>query len=354
MILKIFLIILTVLPLYTCTIAPEDEIIYMKSGNSYHPIYVRGNKNADTYIIWVHGGPGSSGLYYGDISEVGVLQKTYRVIYWDQLSSGGTVGNPDASDFTLNEFSKHVDGVINIIRNRYKPQNIFLLGHSWGAFLSAYYLVAEGNASLSAQRQNKIDGLINLNAVFDIQQTITNGVTFVRDFANQEISRGNDVGKWGKTIDWYNERNGVFRGQDVTTHYEYVDDAGGMVIQKARRDEVEAELTLKMVFESPFEFYSYYDNQKAIRTYLQIEDASLIRDNEPNIKAITVPTLIMAGKEDKIAFIENSREWHNIIKEGKGANNFPLIEYNNAAHAIFLDAKDKYITDIHNFINQHK
>ncbi len=62
MLLKIFLIILTILPLYTC-IAPEDEILYMKSGSSYHPIYVRGNKDADTYIIWVHGGPGASGLH---------------------------------------------------------------------------------------------------------------------------------------------------------------------------------------------------------------------------------------------------------------------------------------------------
>jgi len=353
--LKIFLIILTILPLYTCTIAPEDEILYMKSGNSYHPIYVRGNENADTYIIWVHGGPGSSGLYYGDIDEVGVLQETYRVIYWDQLSSGGTVGNADVSEFTLNEFSRHVDGVINIVKNRYKPKNLFLLGHSWGGFLSAHYLVADGDASLSAQRQNKIDGFINLNAVFDIQQTITNGVVFVTDFASQEISSGNDVRKWKKTIDWYNERNGVFRGKDVTIHYDYVNDAGGMVIQKERLDEVTLELTFKMVFESPFEFYSYYDNQKAIRTYLQIENASLIRDNEPNINSIKVPTLIMAGKEDKIAFLKNTREWHEVlIKDKNNPDDFPLIEYDNAAHAIFLDSKDKYITDIHNFINQHK
>ncbi len=102
--------------------------------------------------------------------------------------------------FTLNEFARHVDGVINIIQNRYEPQNIFLLGHSWGGFLSAHYLIADGDTSLSAKRQNKIDGFINLNAVFDVQQTITNGVTFVSDYANQEISSGNDVKKWKKLL----------------------------------------------------------------------------------------------------------------------------------------------------------
>ena len=102
--------------------------------------------------------------------------------------------------FTLNEFARHVDGVINIIQNRYEPQNIFLLVHSWGGFLSAHYLIADGDTSLSAKRQNKIDGFINLNAVFDVQQTITNGVTFVSDYANQEISSGNDVKKWKKLL----------------------------------------------------------------------------------------------------------------------------------------------------------
>ena len=347
-------LILLLLGFSGCTLAPGEEVLYMRVDGSYFPIYVRGNPNADTYIIWVHGGPGSSGLYYGDIPEVGVLHDTYRVIYWDQLSSGGTVGNPSKDDFTVENFSSHVQGIVNIIKNRYGPENLFLLGHSWGGFLSAAYLVAEGNTALSTQRQSQFDGFINLNAVLDVQDTLTNGVTFVTNFANVEISKGNKEKYWKKMIAWYKERNGVFRGEDVTEHYENVDAAGGMVIQKERRDEVEAELTLKMVFESPFEFYSYFDNQKNIRTYLNIENASLVRATEPNVKAITIPTMIMAGKQDKIAFLEDTKDWHTFMTNGKGNHaDFPLIEYDNAAHAIFLDAKDKYIQDIHKFINTH-
>lgn len=351
---KKILLLLPIILLSQCSLAPQEEILYMKTKDSYHPIYVRGNSSADTYIIWVHGGPGSSGLYYGDISEVKKLHKNYRVIYWDQLSSGGTVGNPQTSDFTISNFAEHVQGVVNIIKNRYNPKNIFLLGHSWGGFLAAYYLIADGNTSLSQKRQSQFKGFINLNAVLDIQDTLTNGVDFVTNFANQEISKGNKRKFWEKTIRWYQERNGTFRGEDVTTHYEYVDDAGGMVIQKERRDQVEKELTMKMVFESPFEFYSYYDNQRGIRTYLNIEKCSLVHNNKPNVKAITIPTLIMAGKEDKIAFLSDTKRWHRILKEGKNPNDFPLIVYDNAAHAVFLDSKDKYIQDIHNFINKNK
>lgn len=339
-----------------CSLAPNEEVLYMKTGNSYFPIYVRGNPNADNYIIWVHGGPGSSGLYYGDIPEVAVLQKTYRVIYWDQLSSGGTIGNPTKSDFTISNFAEHLQGIVNIVKNRYKPKNLFLLGHSWGGFLSAYYLVAEGNQKVSQQRQSQFNGFINLNAVLDVQETLTNGVTFVTNYASDQIAKGNNKKSWQKMIKWYEEKNGIFRGRDVTEHYNNVDAAGGMVIQKKRRDEVEAELTLKMVFSSPFEFYSYYDNQNNIRTYLNIENCSLVRANKPNVSAITIPTLIMAGKDDKIAFLTDTKRWHSILTKGKPDpdNNFPLIEYDNAAHAVFLDAKDKYIQDIHAFINKFK
>ena len=356
---KLSLLLIAGLLFLSCTAEQTDEVLYLKTDNSYHPIYVRGNPDAETYIMWVHGGPGSSGLYYGDIEEVGVLHDNYRVIYWDQLSSGGTVGNPSSDDFKVDEFASHLDGVTKIIKNRYNPKQIYLLGHSWGGFLSASYLIAGGDESLSEERQSYYNGFINLNAIMDVQDTLTNGVTYVKDFARKSIDDKVDVKKWEKTLKWYNERNGVFRGQDVTTHYEYIDDAGGMVVQKERRDQVTSELTIKMVFGSPFEFYSYYDNQRAIRTYLDIEDASLVRENEPNIRAITIPTLLMAGEDDKIAFMKDTERWHRMLLESApnvskaNPENFPLIKYNNAAHAIFLDAKDKYVQDIHDFINKH-
>ncbi len=334
-------------------LADGDEILYLRTEDSYLPIYVRGNAQSDTYIMWVHGGPGSSGLYYGDIPEVAELHKKYRVVYWDQMSSGGSVGNPSSSAFTISNFATHVDGVAKIIKNRYNPKNFYILGHSWGGFLSGYYLVAQGNASLSAQRQSYFNGFINLNAVFDIQDTLTNGVDFVTNYANTQIAQNIDKDNWSKIISWYKEKNGVFLGADVTEHYCNVDKAGGMVIERDRRDQLTKELTYKMVFNSPFEFYSYYDNQKNIRTYLDIEKCSLVHEDKANVKAVTIPTLIMAGAMDKIAFLEDTERWHSMLKESKNPDDFPLIIYDNAAHAIFLDSKDLYITDIDNFIYKH-
>jgi len=347
-------IIFIIIFISSCSIAPQDEVLYLKTENSYLPIYIRGNPNATTYIIWVHGGPGSSGLYYGDMEEVAQLHKNYRVVYWDQLGSGASIGNPSPDDYTISNFASHVQGIVNIIKKNYKPKNTFLLGHSWGGFLGAYYLVSPDIPSLSTTRQAQFDGFIALNGVFDIQDTITNGIDFVTNYAYEAIKNNQDKKEWKKIIKWYKQKNGVYHGADVTQHYNNVDKAGGMVIQKKRRDELLAKLTSKMIFHSPFEYYSYYDNQKKIRTYLNIENCSLVHQNKPNISRINIPTLILTGELDKIAFYKDTKRWHNIlIQNKKKPADYPLILYKNAAHAIFLDSKDKYIKDIDNFINKY-
>ncbi len=243
-----FLILIMLVFLLSCqTNENDDDIIYMLSNNSYHPIYVRGNKNASTYILWVHGGPGSSGIYYGDIPEVAQLHENYRVVYFDQLSSGATVGNPSVDDFTISEFTSHIDGVYNIIKNRYSPDKMYILGHSWGAFLSASYLIAEGDESLAKERQSNYEGFININAVMDIQQTLTNGIEYIYNFASNSINSNVDVAKWQKAINWYDEKDGIFLGSDVATHYDYINDAGGMCVNKERVDYITAILTIEMV-----------------------------------------------------------------------------------------------------------
>lgn len=337
-----------------CSVAPDGDLLYMKTKNSYHPIYIRGNIDADTYIIWVHGGPGSSGLYYGDMEEVAQLHKKYRVVYWDQLSSGGTFGSPNTSDFTISNFSEHVQGIVNIVQKKYQPRSMFLLGNSWGGLLSAYYLIANGNKELSQKRQNQFKGFINVNAVWDVQDALTNGTKFVTNFANQQIAHGNDVKKWKKILTWYKEKNGIFRGQDVTDHFNYVDLAGGIVVKRKRRDELLKQLTVKMVFNSPFEFYSYYDSQRGIRSYLDISQCSLVHRDKPNVNSLTLPTLLMAGKMDKIALLEDTKRWHQILTEGKLLDKFPLLEYQNSAHAIFIDEKDRFIKDIDTFIDKYQ
>lgn len=338
----------------SCTISPDDEVLYMKTENSYHPIYVRGNPHADTYLIWVHGGPGSSGLYFGEMPELAELQKKYRMVYWDQMSSGGTIGTPDKSDFTIEEFSTHVNGIVNIVNNRFKPKNLFMLGHSWGGMLSAYYLMANGDVNESKNRQSKLKGYITMNPVFDMPDAITNSLDFMTNYVLNEIHNNRDVDRWGKVLDWYISKNGLIRGRDVAQHFDYIYQAGGMAVRMERLEELTSTLALKMVFDSPFEFYSYFDNQSQVRTYLNVEDCSLVRPGRPTLNMIDIPTLMMIGELDKIAFEDDSIRWHGVLSKNKNAANFPLKIFERSAHSIFMDENDRFLYEIDNFVTQHK
>lgn len=351
------LILLCQLLLFSCSnLEDEDEVLYLKTDNSYLPIYVRGNPEADTYIIWTHGGPGSSGLYYGDIDEIAVLHEDYRIVYWDQMSSGGSTGNPDENDYNIEEFSTHHEGIINIIQNRYDPENTIILGHSWGGFLSAYYLIANGDSSLAAERQAEIDGLILLNPVLDLPRSIEDGIAYIReDYAPSQIDAGIDVEKWEAALDWYesNLDDGLLYGSDVSTHYQYIEDAGGMLVQRDRNDELTAELTPQMLFFSPFHFYNYYSNQNTIRTYMDIADKTLADADQPNLSSLTIPTLLIAGENDKIAFNYMSQEWFEMLGSHSGSDAeeeeyFKM--YSDCAHAAFLDAADQFQEDVVTFI----
>lgn len=354
------LILGTLLTILSCSgLKPDEEVVYLYTGNSSLPVYIRGRPNARKYIIWTHGGPGSSGLYYGDIPEIAVLHSDYRVIYWDQMGSGGSTGNPSKEDYTINTLSDHLDGIIKLVNNRYSPEQLFLLGHSWGGFLTSWYLVAEGDEKLSQQRQQSLDGLVLLNPILDIQRAIKDGIDYIKGnetdsgYAASQIDAGIETDKWKAVLEWYNEHvvDGLLYGDDVATHFQYIEDAGGMLVDRDRNDQLVWELGSQMILISPFHFIDYYTNQKTVRTWLDISDKTLADPTQPNISLLNVPTLMLAGEDDKLAFNYMSREWFNLLgTEDETSTDKTLIMYDKCAHAAFLDQPESISRDLVDFL----
>ena len=358
-------LLLLILSLLSCAFINEsDEVIYLEYEGSYFPIYSRGNKDSDNLIIWTHGGPGSSGMYYGDIEEIEPLQDDYHIVYWDQLSSGGTMGNPSTGDFTIENFSTHLDGIVNIVKARYNPKNLYLLGHSWGGYLSAYYLADDPLKDNSYSNQDAFKGLILLNPILDIPRALYTSILYIKTYAQKKIDEGIDVVFWEDALEWYeanlvyedddiDKSEGKLYGSNIAIHYDYIEEAGGMLKERDRNDELTLRLGIKMTFMSPFHFYNYYTNQNNIRTYLQIETASL--DNEDGngdqrLENINLPILMISGDDDKIADIDMSTDWASQF--GTEDDEKFFVHYADCGHAAFLDQKDLYLDDIRSFINR--
>lgn len=113
----------------------------LSSGRLYvgdgHEIYFEehGNREANTTIIHIHGGPGANfsekhfALY--DLS-------VHRVVFFDQRGCGKST--PFAA--TDNNTTQHLIADIELLRKHFDLEKISLVGGSWGSTLSLFYAIA--------------------------------------------------------------------------------------------------------------------------------------------------------------------------------------------------------------------
>jgi pimeloyl-ACP methyl ester carboxylesterase len=99
-------------------------------------IQVKGVNDHDPVLLFLHGGPGNSAIGYAD-RFTNELQKNFLVVQWDQRESGKTEKlNPSNEPLTLALMEADVVEMIAYLRERFLKEKIYLMGHSWGGFLT--------------------------------------------------------------------------------------------------------------------------------------------------------------------------------------------------------------------------
>lgn len=120
--------------------------------------FLYNEKNPNTVIIMCHGFSGSSsGIMFPKIAEE--LSQRFLVCRFDFRGQGESDG-----DFYTSSISRKLedlDFIISHIKTQFNPQNIILLGHSFGCAI----------ALLHAQK-NPVQGIISLSGEGDLQKAI--------------------------------------------------------------------------------------------------------------------------------------------------------------------------------------
>ena len=99
-------------------------------------VTITGVHSTDPVLLFLHGGPGNSAMGYSD-RFTGELQKHFIVVQWDQRESGKTaLLNGTNQPLSVALMERDVVEMINYLRARFSQSKIFLMGHSWGGFLS--------------------------------------------------------------------------------------------------------------------------------------------------------------------------------------------------------------------------
>lgn len=115
-----------------------DSLKLVSIGGINQWIEVRGQSAQNPILLFIHGGPGIAFMPIAGAFQ-GSWEKYFTVVQWDQRGAGKTYtsNSKELQRSTMNMQRMNADTVevVNYLRDRFKRDKIFVLGHSWGTVL---------------------------------------------------------------------------------------------------------------------------------------------------------------------------------------------------------------------------
>lgn len=260
-------------------------------------------------IVVVHGGPGLEHTYL--LPGMAELADEYRLVFYDQRGSGRSLAPLDSASITLENFLADLDAV----REAQGREQMNLLGHSWGGLLSMLY---------ASRYPDRVKSLI-------LMSTIEPGQRYRGEISERQRRRqtADDSSAIAALVGSEAFRNrapeAVNRLYRLSFQSSFADpnNAEELVIDFDARTAKAAGTLPALLLEpvQPFDFWN-------------------------EVRKITAPTLIIHGIEDPIP-VAMAREIDARIENSR------LVTVENAGHFPYIEAPERTITAIRQFIAEH-
>lgn len=114
-------------------------------------LYVKQMGEGEPLLV-IHGGPGLSHDYF--LPHMQALAENFTLILFDQRACGRSDTNVDASDITLNHFSRDIAGILDALR----IERAHVLGHSFGGLLAMKFATEFPERTKSLILCNSVSG----------------------------------------------------------------------------------------------------------------------------------------------------------------------------------------------------
>ena len=287
-----------------------------KDNNSQGYIQIQGAKifyqihGQGSPILVLHGGPGLDQTYLHP--HLFDLITDHQLIFYDQRASGKSEQSVDHYNYiNMDQFISDLETV----RETLGLETFTLMGHSWGGFLGMHYAI---------KHPEHLNGLILLNTV-------------PADYKGQKAF-----------LDTFIERTADI-ADDIAPLFSYEE------IQKLNAAEI-AELYRKV-----FAVYFHHsEDVKRLNLVFDVTAASSgVKVNEemaktawltpgvdlfPDLKKLTVPSLIIHGKQD-IVPVPTVEDIHSAIEGSK------LVVLENCGHFSYIERPREIKNEINHFVN---
>jgi len=319
-----------------------EETLYLRSGGSDMPAFVRGNGESKVFILVLHGGPGGNGLEYRTGKYAQMLEERYAMVYWDQRHQGNSHGHLKEEDVTLDKMVDDTYHLIRLLKTHYGEDiSVFLFGHSWGGTLGTAFMLKDNY-------QDEVAGWIESNGAHDIPMLNIELVKMIQDIGGQEIANGNNVADWQEMVDFANSldtNNITFdQGSTLNGYAHRIEN----LISDLNNPEDEPVSIMQYLFFSPSNpMTSSLTGFQLPQSFQNEVEQTALTDR---LHEVNRPTLLLWGKYD---FVVPPALGYSAY-ERIGTTDKYLKVYDHSAHSPMNNEPEIYTNDIIDFIEQYK
>ena len=318
----------------------EGDYFFARSEGSDMPVWVTGKKSSDTMILFLHGGPGGESTTASFFPAFEDLENRYRVAYWDQRASGLSQGNPSVDTYTVDQFVKDVDLVVDVLMEVFAPERLFLFGHSWGGALGIAYLA-------DSSRAKKVSGFIMEDAGYNLVDGLPASGVWMENYAQLQVDAGNDVAQWKELRDWLAtspDFTVVENYRRLAAAYSVQGESDAYYYDSANKNIVGPDPTF--IFES-FASLALLTGGASIREHFNILELDLSTE----LTSITVPTLVLWGRHDGVNTVEMGEDAFALL--GTDPTEKTLVIFEESGHQPFVEEPELFANTFHTFIDNN-
>ncbi len=318
-----------------------SETFYLDNKGASMRLLVEGNTASHTFLIFVHGGPGSSSFYYNTDYITQNIENKYAVVYWDQRNAGASQGNANGDNLNLPQMTDDLKKVIQLIKSRYgQDSGVFILGHSFGGLLTASFMTTDDNQSM-VKGWIFADGSHN----YPLNDTLTQQMLL--HVGQQQINLKRNVSSWEPIVKYCSNHTGNFTFEESNQLYAYATDAE-TYFEKVKKislatliddDPVKNDWPVTSILLN----LNYSSNADFNRDLAKTAFSS-------RLGVVTTPTLLLCGKYDFICPKGLDEDVFNRIK----TTDKKLVISPISGHDIMLQDETFFCNEVNAFIESHK
>lgn len=322
-----------------------DTFFHVQINKADIPVWIKGNTASQKFIIYINGGPGLTSI---DVARADMfnwsnsLESDFAMVYYDQRGCGNAQGNFTEQDININQYLLDLDGIIQVINDKYFNPEIYLMGHSFGSFIGAKYL-------LQQEFQNKIQGWISIDGAynFDYDLTWSYRREFLRSVAMEQINLGQDDAHWQNALTWTDENIAIITKEQKEKWREFIGYPGGKILPDESVG-LNLHQYLSIGFNSSYNTFPAYmsNNLNRVNDLLnaEVEGINLIN----SVHNIKIPSLFIWGKYDDLIPPQEGKE----VFKNLGTLDLykTFVELENSSHEPFISSPNEFYKAIKEFM----